>query len=53
MNTKDINDNKKFWKTVKLMFTDKIKQTQNITLIENKKNMKSIQALSKFNKMVK
>ena len=35
LDTRDIIDNKKFWKTVKAMFTDKIKHTQNITLIDS------------------
>ena len=35
INTKNIIDNKKFWKTVKPMFSDKVKQTQNISLVEN------------------
>ena len=35
LDTRDIIDNKKFWKTVKPMFTDKIKHTQNITLIDS------------------
>ena len=34
LNTKDIMDNKRFWKTIKPLFTEKAKHTQNITLIE-------------------
>ena len=37
LDPKVITDNKKFWKIVKPMFTDKVQQTQNIILIENKK----------------
>ena len=33
----DINDNKKFWTTVKPLFCDKIKSVKNITLDENGK----------------
>ena len=36
LNTKDINDNKTFWKTVKLLFTEKVKINSKITLIEEK-----------------
>ena len=36
INTNDIADNKTFWKTVKLFFTDKIKTKSKITLIEKK-----------------
>ena len=31
--TKVVTDNKRFWKVIKPMFTDKVKQTQNIILI--------------------
>ena len=36
LNTKDINDNKTFWKTVKPLFTEKVKINSKITLIEEK-----------------
>ena len=35
INIRDVTDNKKFWKTIKPMFTDKIKHTQNISLVDN------------------
>ena len=34
---KDIADNKKFWKSVKPLFSGKSKSKTNITIIENKK----------------
>ena len=37
LDPKVITDNKKVWKIVKPMFTDKVQQTQNIILIENKR----------------
>ena len=36
MKTKDVNDNKTFWKTVKPLFTDKVQIKSKITLIEKK-----------------
>ena len=36
LNTKAINDNKTFWKTVKPLFTEKVKINSKITLIEEK-----------------
>ena len=36
LNTKVINDNKTFWKTVKPLFTEKVKINSKITLIEEK-----------------
>ena len=36
LNTKDINENKTFWKTVKPLFTEKVKINSKITLIEEK-----------------
>ena len=36
INTSHITDNKTFWKTVKLFFTDKIKTKSKIMLIEKK-----------------
>jgi exonuclease III len=35
LDTKQITDNRKFWKTVKPCFSDKASQTENIILIEN------------------
>ena len=32
-----VTDNKKFWKTVKPLFTDKVQTSSSITLIENEK----------------
>ena len=37
LNTNEITDNRKFWKTVKLFFTDKCKTTNNIILTEKMK----------------
>ena len=36
ISTRDITDNKTFWKTEKLLFTNKIKQKPKITLVEKK-----------------
>ena len=36
LKTKDVNDNKTFWKTVKHLFTDKVQIKSKITLIEKK-----------------
>ena len=36
ISTRDITDNKTFWKTVKPLFTDKIQTKSIITLIEKK-----------------
>ena len=36
ISTRDITDNKTFWKTVKPSFTDKIQTKSKITLIEKK-----------------
>ena len=36
ISTRDIADNKTFWKTVKPLFTDKIQTKSKITLIEKK-----------------
>ena len=37
INTRDITNNKTFWKTVKPLFTDKIQTKSKITLIEKKR----------------
>ena len=36
LKTKDVNDNKTFWKTVKSLFTEKVQIKSKITLIEKK-----------------
>ena len=35
MNVKDIVDNKQFWRTVKLLFSDKTTSNEKITLVED------------------
>ena len=35
LNIKDVNDNKKFWKIVKPLFSEKKNTKENITLVEN------------------
>ena len=37
LNKKDVADNKKFWKTVKPLLSDKIKWSEKITLLEDDK----------------
>ena len=37
LHVKDITDNKKFWKTVKPLFSDKSKSRRTITLVEDVK----------------
>ena len=32
-----VTDNKKFWRTVKPLFTDKVQTSSSITLVENEK----------------
>ena len=41
ISTRDITDNKTFWKTVKPLFTDKIETKSKITLIEKKSCFRS------------
>ena len=36
LDLKDINDNKKFWATVKPLFSNKIKSAENIYLVESR-----------------
>ena len=48
LDTKDVNDNKVFWKTVKPFMTDKVKTRSKITLIEKKKVDKKTRKLQKF-----
>ena len=35
LSIKDVNDNKKFWKIVKPLFSEKVNKNENITLVEN------------------
>ena len=35
LSIKDVNDNKKFWKIVKPLFSEKVNTNENITLVEN------------------
>ena len=35
LSIKDVNDNKKFWKIVKPLFSEKVNANENITLVEN------------------
>ena len=44
----DVNDNKKFWKTVKPVFANKIKSTNNITLVEKASLITSDKDLSEI-----
>ena len=37
LNEKDVIDNKKFWKTVKPLFSDKVKSSEKITLVQEDK----------------
>ena len=37
VNEKDVIDNKKFWKTVKLLFSDKAKSSEKFTLVHEDK----------------
>ena len=37
LNEKDLIDNKKFWKTVKPLFSDKVKSSEKITLVHEDK----------------
>ena len=37
LNMKDISDNKKFWKTIRPLFSDKTKSAVSITLKDNNK----------------
>ena len=38
LDVKDITDNKKFWKTIKPLFSDKSKSRRTITLIKKRKD---------------
>ena len=35
LSIKDVNDNKKLWKIVKLLFSEKVNTNENLTLVEN------------------
>ena len=35
LSIKDVNNNKKFWKIVKLLFSEKVNTNENITLVDN------------------
>ena len=37
LNEKDVIDNKKFWRTVKLLLSDKVKPSEKITLVHEDK----------------
>ena len=51
MDLKDINDSKKFWATVKLLFSNKIKSTEYITVEENGRLINNDKELAEiFNK---
>ena len=43
ISTRDITDNKTFWKTVKPLFTDKVQTKSKIKLIEKKVGSKEVQ----------
>ena len=40
LKVKDVTENKGFWKTIKLLFTDKTKNSNNIILTENYQTIK-------------
>ena len=39
LNEKDLTDNKQFWRTVKPLFSDKIKSSEKITLAEKRESL--------------
>ena len=47
LNTNEITDNRKFWKTVKPFFTDKCKTTNNIILTEKNETLSDNNKISK------
>ena len=50
LSIKDVNDNKKFWKTVKPLFSEKVNKNENITLVENNNMISSeIEIAEKLN----
>ena len=52
LKTKDINDNKTFWKTLKPLFTDKVQIKSKITLIEKKVISKQDQESNHMEKII-
>ena len=38
---KDVNNNKKFWKIVRPLFSEKVNTNENITLVDNNNNVSS------------
>lgn len=46
-NAKDVTDNKTFWQIVKLLFSDKIKLREKITLAENDKSLSDVDKVAK------
>ena len=38
---KDVNNNKKFWKIVKLLFSEKVNTNEKITLVDNNNTISS------------
>ena len=49
LSIKDINDNKKFWKIVKPLFSEKVNTNENITLVENHNISSEIEIAEKLN----
>ena len=50
LNIKDVTDNKKFWKTVKPLFSEKVNTKENITLVDNNNIISSdIEVAEKLN----
>lgn len=47
LNAKDVTDNKTFWQIVKLLFSDKIKLREKITLAENDKSLSDVDKVAK------
>ena len=45
LNVNDITENKKFWKIIKLFFTEKNKTTNNIILSENNQSVRENKAI--------
>ena len=48
LDTKDVNDNKVFWKTVKPFMSDKVQTRSKITLVEKKNKEKSTETFEKI-----
>ena len=49
LSIKDVNDNKKFWKIVKPLFSEKVNTNENITLVENHNISSEIEIAEKLN----